>query len=257
MRQRGARVPTYGGGMSILDDIWSWISTPLQELTGHHRDHPELGWDELKAHFVERAGLRDASDHPVTDDLCRRLDDMSHDDRAQLLDDDGKLASFAYDIAGQHAQQYQQDAPAVEQPAPQQEPDQRWYTFIAENGPRWDGTQQSWQQFKDWFRYQANEQGLLSQADGFLGEAEQSDKHAVFARYGVTVARPAAQAAPAEPDQLLAQLDQDVVTPLLTQLLQDSPELAGMGEDQLRAMIGAALAQEISARAGAAPQGSR
>lgn len=67
-----------------------------------------------------------------------------------------------------------------------------WSTFLAENGPRWNGDDAAWDQFRTWFVYQADQQGLADPANGFLTYVEgQPDKIAAFAAYGVTIAAPA------------------------------------------------------------------
>lgn len=67
-----------------------------------------------------------------------------------------------------------------------------WNTFLREHGTRWDGTDTSWDQFKTWFLYMAEQHGLTTPAMGFVTYAEgQSDKVAVFAEYGVTINRAA------------------------------------------------------------------
>jgi hypothetical protein len=75
-----------------------------------------------------------------------------------------------------------------------------WNSFLAANGPRWNGDESAWGQFSEWFRYQAVEQGLGAPADQFLAYVVgQADKVAVFGQYGITIARPApTQPAPAE-----------------------------------------------------------
>jgi hypothetical protein len=66
-----------------------------------------------------------------------------------------------------------------------------WDTFIAENGPHWDGTTETWEPFKEWFSYQADQAGLTTPAASFIAYADgQADKIAVFSEYGVTIAAP-------------------------------------------------------------------
>ncbi len=63
-----------------------------------------------------------------------------------------------------------------------------WNAFLAENGPRWNGTDDAWAQFAEWFAYQADQQGLAEPADAFIAYAEsQGDKAGVFAQYGIQV----------------------------------------------------------------------
>lgn len=67
-----------------------------------------------------------------------------------------------------------------------------WNAFLSEHGVRWDGTDASWEQFKAWFLYEAEQRAVKAPGTGFITYAEgQSDKVAVFAQYGVTINRPA------------------------------------------------------------------
>jgi len=67
-----------------------------------------------------------------------------------------------------------------------------WNAFLAENGPRWNGDDAAWEQFRAWFAYQADQAGLADPAAGFLAYVDgEQDKIAAFAAYGVTIASPA------------------------------------------------------------------
>lgn len=67
-----------------------------------------------------------------------------------------------------------------------------WQAFLAENGPLWAGTEDTWQPWREWFAYTAAEQGLDEPATGFLTWLDaQEDKIAGFAAYGVTITPPA------------------------------------------------------------------
>ena len=106
----------------------------------------------------------------------------------------------------------QQRAESTQQPAAQEQGDQQtdtsgqrasdgdsdpastgydpdaWTAFLNENGPRWNGDDSVWEQFRDWFAYVAGQQGLADPAEGFLTYVEgQQDKVAAFAAYGVTI----------------------------------------------------------------------
>lgn len=74
-----------------------------------------------------------------------------------------------------------------------------WNSYLAGNGPRWDGAGESWPQFREWFLYHAAEQHVGQSAQGFIGYVEdQEDKPAAFAAYGVQVGGyPPAAAGPA------------------------------------------------------------
>jgi hypothetical protein len=65
-----------------------------------------------------------------------------------------------------------------------------WNGFLAECGPRWDGQESSWAQFREWFLYEAAQRGVADPAGEFIRYAEShGDKVAVFAQYGIAVAR--------------------------------------------------------------------
>ncbi|HEX4701918.1 MAG TPA: hypothetical protein VH352_07310 [Pseudonocardiaceae bacterium] len=89
--------------MSTLDELWTWISTPLHELTAARTDDRDKSWDDLRAYFVERAGLAEPSDHPVVNDMIYQLDQLSDSDRDALLGDGDKLDGFGYEIAQLYA----------------------------------------------------------------------------------------------------------------------------------------------------------
>jgi peptidoglycan hydrolase-like protein with peptidoglycan-binding domain len=107
----------------------------------------------------------------------------------------------------------QQRAEPAQQPAPQEQGDQQtdssgepapdgdsasaspgydqaaWTAFLNENGPRWNGDNTVWGQFRDWFAYVAGQQGLADPAEAFLTYVEgQPEKIAAFAAYGITIA---------------------------------------------------------------------
>lgn len=83
---------------------------------------------------------------------------------------------------------------STEIPAPAAEPDAGaydesvWAAFITEFGPGWNGEPDTWDAFRTWFAYHAEERGVAAPATDFLDYAEnQSDRIAFFATYGVTI----------------------------------------------------------------------
>jgi hypothetical protein len=75
-----------------------------------------------------------------------------------------------------------------------------WQAFLAENGPRWDGDERTWDQFRQWFHYEAGQHGLAVPAGQFIGHVEgQPDKVAVFAQYGVVISAAGAAVADRSP----------------------------------------------------------
>jgi hypothetical protein len=76
-----------------------------------------------------------------------------------------------------------------------------WQEFLAEYGPRWDGDESSWEGFKQWFLYTADQQGLAVPANQFVIYVEnQQDKVATFEQYGVRLATAEPAEAEASPD---------------------------------------------------------
>lgn len=85
-------------------------------------------------------------------------------------------------------------APATAQPAAPAVPTVDWNDYLAENGPRWDGTLAGWPAFRAWFASDATTRGIGGPAEGFLraAEAEQAlaSRIAFFGRYGVVIKPP-------------------------------------------------------------------
>lgn len=76
-----------------------------------------------------------------------------------------------------------------------------WIAFVTEFGAGWNGEPDTWDAFRTWFLYHAEERGVAAPATDFLDYAEgESDRVAFFARYGVTVATAAGDAAAADPE---------------------------------------------------------
>lgn len=84
-------------------------------------------------------------------------------------------------------------APAAASDAQDTYDPQAWEKFLAQNGPRWNGTDDAWAQFTTWFRYEADQAGVTAAASGFLDwVGAQADKIAAFGQYGVQINAPAA-----------------------------------------------------------------
>jgi hypothetical protein len=75
-----------------------------------------------------------------------------------------------------------------------------WQTYVAQTAGSWDGREESWPDFRNWFLHYANEAGVGEYATELLDRAENSDKVAVLAEYGIAAASPAeaTAASPAE-----------------------------------------------------------
>lgn len=85
-----------------------------------------------------------------------------------------------------------------------------WNSYLATNGPRWNGSEEAWSQFREWFLYYAAQAGVGESAAGFIAYIDtQQDKIAVFSQYGVQIPAPAEETAVAAvaADRLAASAD--------------------------------------------------
>lgn len=212
--------------MATVDELWAWISPPLQDLAAERAGDHDKSWDELRAGFVSATGQ-----HPFSEDLVQKLDDLSADDRSGLLDDKDRLDEFAYQLARQHADAEPDAGVGAEAPAEGYD-EAAWQQYLAENGAQWDGTDGSWSQFMEWFRYYADQKGLAVPANGllnFLNGQAVPERIATFAQYGVTIAQPQQAAQPAE------QAGGSPILPTAADIqisLSEEPEFVALPEDQ-------------------------
>jgi hypothetical protein len=194
--------------MSTPDDVWEWIRPPLEELKQGDNADPDMPWEERRQTFLRELELSDASQHPVVELLLQRLDESPEEERNRILGSD-ELNSMAYQLAQEHGagQEAAGGEAAYDEAAPYDE--QAWQAYLAENGPLWDGTEDSWEQFRDWFAYDAGQHGLSTPAAAlldYLTPQPAADRIATFAQYGVTITAPeqaawADEAAPAPAEE--------------------------------------------------------
>ena len=174
--------------MSVQEDVWGWLHPALQDL----RSTAGQSWDERRARFLEQLGLADPAEQPAVAALLHWLDELPDEERATTLDSD-QLDATAYELV-----QTPVSKPDDQHASGDGYDEQAWHTFLATNGPSWDGAAESWPAFRQWFEYHAAEQGLATAATAlleFLESQPASDRVATFASYGVTIATPAAQPA--------------------------------------------------------------
>jgi hypothetical protein len=144
---------------------------------------PVKPWEERRESFLRQLGLNDARQDPVIQELLERLDEAPEEERNRILGSD-ELDSMADEIVRQHApvQGEAGDGAGYDE--------QAWQAYLAQNGPQWDGTEESWEQFGQWFAYYAAEQGLGTPATAFLdylAPQPAAERIATFAQYGVTI----------------------------------------------------------------------
>ncbi|MPZ82307.1 MAG: hypothetical protein GEV28_18675 [Actinophytocola sp.] len=142
----------------------------------------DAGWDQFAAELAERAKADGFGDE-IVERFTRHLTDLDPDPVATI----GRMR----DLADQLPAHYQ-ELTAAEDPtaaSAEQHDDQQWQAFLVAHGPQWNGSEETWTQFDQWFRYEADQRGLAVPAGRFIDHlAAQPDKVAVFAQYGVTIA---------------------------------------------------------------------
>lgn len=160
--------------MSTVDEAWAKIYLPLQNLKQNTVD---TAWDAYREQFL---GELDVGD-PIVAELVHRLDEMPDDDRAELMAGD-QLDTFAYQVIQESA---------VPETVAGGYDEMVWADFLATNGVAWDGSEESWPTFREWFVYHANEAGVSMPATELLDylETQQAGERVrTFAGYGVVIA---------------------------------------------------------------------
>jgi hypothetical protein len=229
--------------MSTPDDVLGWIRPPLEELRRGYIAGPGLPWEERRAALLDQLGLRDATQHPVVQDLLEQLDEASADDRGRILGGD-ELTSVADVLVRQHfpAPRAATGKAASDEPAPSQGAydEQAWQAFLAQDGPRW--TEEAWSQFRVWFTCQAAQQGLQAPAMrllDYLTPQPPAERVTTLARYGVTITPPqaAAQEPTAAREPGTAEAPAGERGSSARDPLEAHPEFAGMSGDERMKVI--------------------
>lgn len=211
--------------MTSAEELWEWIGTPLDELKRDFNDEPDKPWDTRRTEFLERLGLRDPDEHPMVGELFERFDQMGDDDRTNVINS-GEIDSAAYELTRQHG--VAQEAGQEQAPAESAYDEQAWQAFLTEKGPAWDGTEQSWAQFSQWFLYYAGERGLTEPATAlveYLNSQPAAERITTFAQYGVTIT-PAAGGA-----------SDDDLHSVMADILAEKPDLAAIPEERRRQLL--------------------
>lgn len=164
--------------MPTVDDLWASIGTPVAEMRAGFGADPATPWIELRQSFLTQLAP-DIGQSPAIQQFLQQLDDMTDVDRNAVLGSD-QLESLAYSLLEQNAQG-DEDARYDEE---------AWEAYLADNGAAWDGTDEGWQQFREWFSYYADEQGLSVPATELLEVLDTqsvTDRIATLASRGVTI----------------------------------------------------------------------
>jgi hypothetical protein len=158
------------GPEDAAEDLAAWNAFLAENAP--YWDGTEENWAQFRDWFAYQAAAAGVPDSAAA--FLRYVEDAG--DKAAALADHGIY------LTGAGAQEGAEDPAA-------------WDAFLAENGPYWDGTEENWPSFRDWFAYQAAAAAVPHSAGAFLDYAESTgDKAGVFAAYGV----PLAPAAPAD-----------------------------------------------------------
>jgi len=137
-------------------------------------------------------------------------------------------------------------AQAGGEPAGTDEDEDAWNAYLAQNGPAWDGAEESWPGFRDWFVYYADEAGVSRTAAAFLAYADQAaDKRGVFAEYGVGIASPAVMtdAVPEAPADTVAD---EIADSVIKDFRSQYPEFEELDDASLREMIADAVKENAA-----------
>jgi hypothetical protein len=212
---------------ATVDDVWGWLHQPLQDLKQGYSTDPGKPWETRRHEFLEQLGLSNPDDHTVTHTLVQRLNELSDDDRNSLLAGDD-IDTLAYKV--------------VQECTPETEPDTydeaAWHDFLATNLPSWNGTDEAWAQFSEWFTYHAGQANLSSPAQALISHLAvlpNDQRISTCGQYGVTIVVPAPAGAPVAVT--------GEMTALMAEILKERPEFAAIPEERRLALIAEVLAE--------------
>jgi hypothetical protein len=168
--------------MPAFDAAWAVVHPVLSEI----QKDPGAPWDTQRESLLAMAEQVEEPAKGALAEWVGRLDDLPEGERAGLLGSDQLFedsSALLYQYAGQVDAQ-QPDAPD------QGYDEQAWNGYLLENGTAWDGTDESWPGFREWFLYYAREGGVGEPAEGLLAYLDgmpADQRVGVFARYGVAI----------------------------------------------------------------------
>jgi hypothetical protein len=175
-------------------ELWfNTIRDAYQEL-----DESEDGatFDGFRQEFAKRAGMEGYGD--AADEFVRYADGNGGLDLVRRLSDEGTgnlvnayeelLAEAESDAESDAEDGLTGEADDADEAADEEYDPDAWNAFLVEYAANWNGEDDTWDQFKEWFLHYAGEQGFRSPASDFMDYVGgESDKIAVFAQYGVTI----------------------------------------------------------------------
>jgi len=246
--------------MSNADDLWEWIRTPLEDLKQSFTAEPGEPWETRREEFLQRLGIREPDEHPVTEQIFAQLDDLTDDERKNQVTS-GQFESAAFACVQQHAASQeaghgeeaghgQVAGAATEGPGYDEH---AWQDFLQANATQWDGSQESWTQFTQWFLYYADQAGLAAPATAlinYLHPLSPDQRITELSRYGVTITpaqqppaeqgqQPPAEHAEADP----ADETHQQIAAIMDDVLGDNAELNEIPEERRMEILNEVLAE--------------
>jgi hypothetical protein len=230
------------------DEVWAWMSEPIQRL----KQLPDASWPEQREEFLSALGLPEPEAHPAVAVLVRQLDDLADDDRRQLIAGD-QLDALAWDVVSREsASAGPGDEAAVAAtgeapPAADAGYDEAgWAGFLADSLPHWDGTDDSWPAFREWFVAAAEYAGVAAPAGGlvaYLDAQTVPERIATFGQYGQMI-QPLAGADDGQaPDPGAAPTLSASAESALVEVQAEHPEFAELSEERMRELAAEVMAE--------------
>lgn len=202
--------------MNPGDEVWTQVVTPLENLRADAEQNPGTPWQTRRDTLYPE--LTSVVDGAVADRLVSWLDGLPEDERTALLVSDDLRTQAHQVVSSVLPAQTADTGAAVEYD------NDAWFAFLAENGVRWDGTEESWSGFRDWFLYYATEGGFAIPAGllfDYLEPRSAAERVTLFSEYGVTIA---------VPEHLTAAALDPASQRLMANLLAENPEFAEIPE---------------------------
>jgi hypothetical protein len=221
------------------------LGSEWYELLGKSTPSPDNSdWTDLVdrlTRVADDAGVRAEETEGLMDALVAQYDTAElqaaiaailwPETTAAAEEPDGADADMA-----QEGQAASTDDPEALAAAMAQEDPNAWNTYLLTNGPAWDGTDESWPTFAEWFNYYANEQGVGASARSFCDYAAANGAREVFAQYGVALNVP--DAAESAPEPMTVEDAVATYGPeLFAEFRASYPDLADTSDDELRGVL--------------------